>query len=222
MFEVQGLEAGKEVEVVPRFILTDGDGNKGKGFKCEWLAVRGETLYAGSIGKEWVQDGQIVNHDPMFVKTISNDGSILSMDWQQHYESLRIATGTEHPGYMVHEAAAWHPRLQRWFFLPRRVSREAYDEAADEHRGSNLLISCRADFSDIQVKPLGQVIPTHGFSSFKFLPNRDTVIVALLSEEVEDTVNSYIAMFDIETGEVLLKQEIIGPVKFEGVEIVPL
>ena len=41
--------------------------------------------------------------------------------------------------YLIHEAVRWNAALQSWFFLPRRVSTEAYDDEKDEERGSNMV-----------------------------------------------------------------------------------
>lgn len=61
--------------VIPWVILMDGDGNKSKGFKCEWAAVKDKVLFVGSIGKEWTA-GENVNHDPMYVKAITTTGEV--------------------------------------------------------------------------------------------------------------------------------------------------
>lgn len=52
---------------------------------------------------------------------------------------------------MIHESAAWSNVHQKWFFLPRRCSKEPYNELLDEHRGCSVLISTNADISDIKV-----------------------------------------------------------------------
>ena len=37
---------------IPWVILSDGDGtDSGKGFKCEWMTVRGSKLYVGGLGE---------------------------------------------------------------------------------------------------------------------------------------------------------------------------
>lgn len=83
-------------------------------------------------------------------------------------------------GYLIHESASWSDTLQRWFFLPRRASHERYSEKADEQRGTNLLLSSTQDFGDVTVGRVGEVVPTHGFSSFKFIPDTDDQIIVAL------------------------------------------
>lgn len=41
----------KQFKVLPWVILMDGDGVKEKPFKCEWLAIKNNYLYAGGFGK---------------------------------------------------------------------------------------------------------------------------------------------------------------------------
>lgn len=124
------------------------------------------------------------------------------------------------PGYLIHESAAWSETLQRWFFLPRRASQERYDEKADEHRGTNLLLRATQDFSDIAVSHVGAAVPTHGFSSFKFIPDTDDqLIVALKSEEDDGKIATYIMAFTLD-GRFLLPETRIGAMKYEGIEFI--
>lgn len=124
------------------------------------------------------------------------------------------------PGYLIHESACWSDTLQRWFFLPRRASHERYSEKDDEHRGTNLLLSAAQDFGHISVSRVGDVVPTHGFSSFKFIPNTDDqIIVALKSEEDRGQVATYIMAFTLD-GRFLLPETKIGNVKYEGIEFI--
>lgn len=123
-------------------------------------------------------------------------------------------------GYLIHESASWSDTLQRWFFLPRRASHERYNEKADERRGTNLLLSSSQDFGDITVGRVGEVVPTHGFSSFKFIPDTDDqIIVALKSEEDNGKIASYIMAFTLD-GRFLLPETRIGSVKYEGIEFI--
>lgn len=63
-------------------------------------------------------------------------------------------------------------------------------------------------------------MPTHGFSSFKFVPNTDDqVIVALKSEEDSGNVATYIMAFTLD-GRILLPETKVGGVKFEGIEFI--
>lgn len=124
------------------------------------------------------------------------------------------------PGYLIHESACWSDTLQRWFFLPRRASHERYSERDDERRGTNLLLSATPDFRDISVSRVGDVVPTHGFSSFKFVPGTDDqVVVALKSEEDSGKVATYIMAFTLD-GRFLLPETKVGSVKYEGIEFI--
>ncbi|XP_024127350.1 soluble calcium-activated nucleotidase 1 [Oryzias melastigma] len=208
-------------KVVPWVILPDGDGSVAKGFKAEWLAVKDEHLYVGGLGKEWTTtEGEFVNNNPEWVKVVGFRGDVQHENWVPRYKSMKTAIGIEPPGYLIHESAAWSDTLQRWFFLPRRESKERYEETADERRGTNLILSCSPDFKDIKPSRVGSPNPTHGFSSFKFVPNTDDqIIVALKSEEDAGKIATYIMAFTLD-GRILLPESKIGDVKYEGLEFI--
>lgn len=208
-------------KAVPWVILPDGDGSVAKGFKAEWLAVKDEHLYVGGLGKEWTTTaGEFVNNNPEWVKVVGFRGDVQHVNWVPRYKSLKSAAGIEPPGYFIHESAAWSDTLQRWFFLPRRASKERYEETADERRGTNIVLSCSPDFKDIKVSRVGPLNPTHGFSSFKFVPNTDDqIILALKSEEDAGTIATYITAFTLD-GRILLPETKIGDVKYEGLEFI--
>jgi len=209
----------EKTQVIPRHILTDGNGRSNKGFKCEWSTVKDGLLYVGGLGKEWTTpEGELVSRDPQYVKTIDLYGGIEHVSWINVYESLREATGTLNPGYLIHEAVRFNPATRRWYFLPRRVSTEMYNDVLDESRGSNVAISTDEFFGDIKVFHLGHKIPTHGFSAFAFVPYREHELVALKTEESDGTIATYITAFDLDDGRVLLEETQIGDVKFEGIE----
>lgn len=215
VYRIEGSRA------VPWVILPDGDGSVSKGFKAEWLAVKDEHLYVGGLGKEWTTtSGEVLNNNPEWVKVIGCHGDVKHENWVPHYNSLRKAAGIHPPGYLIHEAAAWSDSFQRWFFLPRRASHERYEEAADERRATNLLLSCPADFSYIKLRQVGPLNPTHGFSSFKFVPGtKDQIIVALKSEEDAGKIATYMIAFTLD-GHVLMPETKIGDVKYEGLEFI--
>jgi soluble calcium-activated nucleotidase 1 len=92
----------------------------------------------------------------MWVKVIDDrTGSVTHVDWQKAYQTLRKATGTEHPGYLFHESCHWNPILKRWFFLPRRLSTESYKPEVDELKGANTLISLNEKFEDPKIVKIG-------------------------------------------------------------------
>lgn len=210
--------------------------------------MKDEHLYVGGLGKEWTTtEGEFVNNNPEWVKVVGFRGDVQHKNWVPKYKSLKSAAGIEQPGkdadlislksvhlrallitvfprissgYLIHESAAWSDTLQRWFFLPRRASSERYEETADERRGTNLVLSCSPDFNDIKVSRVGVLNPTHGFSSFKFVPNTDDqIILALKSEEDAGKIATYIMAFTLD-GRILLPETKIGDVKYEGLEFI--
>ena len=216
------FELVKGNKAIPRYILMEGDGDTTKGQKTEWATVKDDSMIAGSFGKEYTNpDGSIANTNNMWVSIIHNTGEITHEDWTGRFNKLRKVAGCPYPGYMIHEAIMWSAIRRQWVILPRRVSKEPYDEKEDEKRGSNVVMLASEDFSSIEVRHITPITPTRGFSEFKFLPeSNDEIIVALKSEENEEqqTQNSYITVFDLE-GHILLSESVIpGNHKFEGLE----
>ncbi|TKR80366.1 hypothetical protein L596_014450 [Steinernema carpocapsae] len=214
-------------DAVPWVLLNDGPGNVTKGFKGEWMAVKNNQLYVGGLGKEWTTtEGVFVNHHPMYVKVVSHNGCVEHVNWVDQYIKLRVAFGIKHPGpgYMIHESGQFSEIHKKWFFMPRRASHKKYTEAEDEFRGTNILIIADEDFSNVEVKHVGEKGDgARGFSAFQFVPGtNDDLIVALKSEEKEGVpVASYITVFSVSSGRVLLKEsQLEGKFKYEGVAFV--
>jgi len=212
---------------VPRHVINEGNGETSKGMKIEWATVKDDLLYVGSFGKEFTSSNGsvILNENNFWVATVTKDGNIQYIDWKPVYNLVRKVVDADFPGYMIHEAVNWSPVLKKWIFLPRRVSSERYDEVLDESRGSNRMILVTEDFSSAEVKTVGKIMPTRGFSSFKFIPGtQNEQIVALKSEEKCEndlcSQKSYITVFT-QSGEVLMEeQEIPSLFKYEGIEFV--
>ncbi|KAJ3426599.1 soluble calcium-activated nucleotidase [Anaeramoeba flamelloides] len=200
----------KEKSVVPKYILTTGDGNQPKGFKCEWATIKDDVLYVGSIGKEFTDNGKIVNYNHCYVKKIYKSGEIVHEDWTDKYNVIREITNSKFPGYQVHEAVNWSPRYKRWFFLPRRISEEAYDENKDEHKGSNKMITVNSRFKKLEIDEITDFNPEKGFSSFKFVPGRPDEMVILKTVEVDDKTESYISVVNFLNKKILLPETKIG------------
>ena len=56
-------------------------------------------------------------------------------------------------------------------------STEPYNDAADEKRGTNLMITASEDFAVIEHQRVGRLDTTRGFSSFKFVPGTQVNII---------------------------------------------
>ncbi|KAL0841437.1 hypothetical protein ABMA28_015119 [Loxostege sticticalis] len=208
-------------KVVPWIVLTDGNGHSEKGLKSEWATVKDETLYVGSMGKEWTTaSGEFSSYDPMWVKAININGEVHHQSWVNQYKAIRSSIGIHWPGYMIHESGVWSPAKQKWHFLPRRCSREAYNETRDEVMGCNYLITADSSFSNVQAVEITKHQPKHGFSSFKFIPGTDDeAIVALKTTEFEGKTATYICAFKTD-GTVLLHDTLIENLKYEGLEFI--
>lgn len=209
-------------KILPWVILNDGNGQSSKGFKCEWMTVKDEKLYVGGFGKEWTTTtGELVNFDPQWIKVIDINGIVTHVDWRSNYLAIRSAVGIQFPGYLIHESAAYSSHHSKWFFLPRRASTTAYNEIEDEKKGTNLLITADDTFTKVDVTKIGPLNPTHGFSSFKFIPGTsDNIIIAIKSMEDEGNIGTFYTVFTID-GKVLLQEtKLDTTVKYEGIEFI--
>eukprot|EP00590_Aulacoseira_subarctica_P005708 CAMPEP_0172431110 /NCGR_PEP_ID=MMETSP1064-20121228/57244_1 /TAXON_ID=202472 /ORGANISM="Aulacoseira subarctica , Strain CCAP 1002/5" /LENGTH=421 /DNA_ID=CAMNT_0013177599 /DNA_START=153 /DNA_END=1418 /DNA_ORIENTATION=- len=230
---VNSLKDGSETFVVPRLVITEGDGDTDKGMKWEWATVKDGDLYMGSMGKEFTNpDGSVANTNNLWVSKYSHKGELSRENWTEKYNFVRNQLGAAHPGYIINEAVLWSDHLNSWVFLPRRVSSDAYDENKDERMGSNKIAIVNESFTSAKIIEIKFSVldPLHGFSTFAFVPNtHDRHALAIRSVE-EDCVGgdenlckqrSYFVVFDVLTGEVLMDEQQYGEnIKFEGVEFV--
>ena len=232
-------EGAPTTTAVPRFVISEGAGDSDKGMKWEWATVKDGLLYLGSFGKEFTnQAGEIVNRNNMWIVVIDHSGSISRVNWTENYNKVRSFVGVEAPGYLVHEAVLWSPHMKRWLFLPRRLSKIAYDDVEDEKRGANVLITADAKFENMKKVEIqlgaGAMMDDglHGFSTFALIPGtQDRHALAIRSVEENCTSDdddvchqrSYVLVFDTLTGDVLLEETLMdNTMKFEGVEFVQL
>jgi len=210
-------------ELIPRNILITGSGDEQfKGFKSEWATLKGNQLLVGSHGKVDLDEaGHPKAGNQEWVKVIDSDYRIQSVNWHHFYQAMREAVGIDaRQGYLTHEAAEWHPYKQRWYFFPRKVSFEPFDEAIDERdRGGNTLIVADESFQEIQVQTIGERVPDRGVSSLKVIPGHTEECVALKSVERDDITQTYAFCFDLE-GNILSDEVFLGYYKCEGVEII--
>lgn len=198
--------------LIPRQILMTGSGDEAfKGFKCEWATLKGDELIVGSHGKKTAEE---------WIKILDRDYRLVSREWHDAYRRMREAVGiTSDEGYVVHEAAEWHPLRERWYFFPRKISNEAFDETVDEReKGANTLIEADEAFEQIRTLTVGERVPERGVSSFKLIPGHPDESVGLKSVEIGDRTETWLFCFDVE-GNVLTEDTFLGAYKCEGVEI---
>lgn len=199
-------------QLIPRQILMTGSGDEQfKGFKAEWATLKGDQLIVGSHGKSAAEE---------WVKALDGDYRVTSHPWHAPYQRMRAALGVEGTaGYVVHEAADWHPERGCWYFFPRKISTEPFDEPRDEREmGGNTLVAADERFEDVRTIDVGERVPERGVSSFKVIPGHPDECVGLKSVEVGDTTETWLFCFDLE-GNVLTEDTFLGSYKCEGVEI---
>lgn len=234
VFEILSTPDSKESYVVPRFVITEGDGDTDKGMKWEWATVKDRELVLGSMGKEYTRpDGSVQNTNNLWVAILNERGELRREDWEPRFNFVRDLLGAGPPGYIIMEAILWSAHLRKWVFLPRRISSEMYDEVKDETNGANKLVLVNENFTEGSVVEINLVKPDplHGFSTFAFVPGtRDRHALAVRSVEEDCTgrdedckQRSYLMCFDVMSGEVLMDEvEITLAEKFEGIEFVDI
>eukprot|EP00928_Gymnodinium_smaydae_P019923 TRINITY_DN1767_c0_g3_i1.p1 TRINITY_DN1767_c0_g3~~TRINITY_DN1767_c0_g3_i1.p1 ORF type:complete len:421 (+),score=54.38 TRINITY_DN1767_c0_g3_i1:57-1319(+) len=201
-----------------------GDGSTEKALKAEWSTQRSGKLLIGSTGKERTDDdGRVLHEGEMWVKYIdSKDFSVEHVDWRPTYSSLREAARCPHgSGYMIHEAARWSDNHHMWFFLPRKLSRERYDEVKDVGKCVNLMFAVQdgATAEDVIMQPYLTMSATRGCSDFAFVPGtRDCHILTVRTEEdVNACVSTFVAVIDLQANILMTERLVARSRKFEGV-----
>lgn len=235
VFEIMNEKNGKNSFVAPRYVITEGNGDTDKGMKWEWSTVKDGLLYIGSMGKEYTRsDGSIANANNLWITIMDSHGEFRRVNWTDQYNFIRNVLGCKSPGYVIHEAIRWSPHMRKWVFMPRRISTKDYDDVLDEKRGSNKVVIVDEKFTHAKIVEVKMASKDglHGFSSFAFVPGtNDEHAIALRSVE-EDCAGddldvckqrSYIVIFDVLTGEVLMDEvKIKEDMKFEGIEFVDM
>jgi soluble calcium-activated nucleotidase 1 len=160
MFQVMNparSDAAEAPFLVPRNIFMEGSGDvNDKGLKIEWATVKDSTLVVGSFGKEYTNNkGEIVHSNNLWSVVVKPDGTKAHVNWKPYYDAMRATLGYTTPGYFIHEAVVWSPHHRKWFVFPRRASKEAYDDVADEKRGSNMIIMASHDFKEVVSTTVG-------------------------------------------------------------------
>ena len=231
IFEIINNSDGTESEVVPRFVVTEGEGDTDKGMKWEWATVKDNELYIGSMGKEYTRpDGSIANVNNLWIGILNGRGELRRENWMDKYAVVREALGARAPGYIIMEAILWSPFMKKWVFLPRRISSAKYDEDEDEKMGGTKLVLVDEYFKKTEVITIDmEKDPLRGFSSFAFVPGtQDRHAIAIRSVEENCTGDldvcqqrSYFLVFDVTTGKVLSEEiKYKENMKFEGIEFV--
>ncbi|XP_008486149.1 apyrase-like [Diaphorina citri] len=207
-------------DIYPWVILASGDGKMNKGFKSEWATVKSNRLIVGSHGtlNGYSRNPRTI-HETQWVKVIGPNGEVRHVNWVENYARVQNSSGCV--GYLTHEAVCWSEMHKKWFFLPRKCSYEAYSADTYDRKGSNILISTDDYFQTFHKVRVGKLSPTQGFSSFKFLPgSNDMIIIALKTMESRSSSMTHITAFTLE-GEILLEDTLISNTdKFEGMEFI--
>jgi len=206
-----------------------GDGAKDKPLKVEWATPKDGKLFVGSTGKERTDDdGNVVHEGEMWCKWLSpTTYSIEHVDTRPMYSALRAAAECEQgAGYMIHEGGRWSDIHGCWFFMPRKLSREPYDEVKDAAKCVNLMLACTeppaADGSNVAMQECLDFRELRGCSDFLFVPGSSEchLFVTRTEESLDGVLATYATVIDLQAN-VLMSERVIGQSrKFEGVALV--
>lgn len=203
-----------------------GDGTKDKPLKCEWSTQKDGKLYVGSTGKERTDDdGRVMHEGEMWVKVIDPTSlAVEHVDWRKIYNGLRDAAICKPgAGYIIHEAARWSDVHEHWFFLPRKASRQPYDEVKDARKCVNLMMAAPQALQDnegdkVHMQSYLTKTDLRGCSDFLFVPGtNDCHIFVLRTEETLDgVILTYGSVIDLTTKVLMEEVTIAENRKFEG------
>lgn len=99
VFEILSTDDGSNSYVVPRFVITEGDGDTDKGMKWEWATIKNNELILGSMGKEFTNSkGEIENTNNLWVAVLNERGELRRDDWKSKFDFVRSLVGASPPG----------------------------------------------------------------------------------------------------------------------------
>ena len=99
VFEILSSMDGKNSYVVPRFVITEGDGDTDKGMKWEWATIKNNELIMGSMGKEFTNAaGEIENTNNLWTAVLNERGELRRDDWENKFAFVRKLVGAAPPG----------------------------------------------------------------------------------------------------------------------------
>ena len=220
-----------------------GDGSKEKGLKCEWTSLKDGKLIVGSTGKARTDDDSlVVHHGEMWYKTIDPETyTVTNVEGVAAFNGLceaakvpgAPAVGGKSEGFMIHESGRWSEVHGRWFFCPRKLSREGYEEKSEGFKCVNLMIASPPGElppggpapetegpygASCLVQPYLGFLPMRGCSDFMFVPGtQDCHILVLRTEESMDgVINSFASAMDLQGTVLMAEQKLTEDRKFEG------
>ena len=99
VFEILSSMDGKNSYVVPRFVITEGDGDTDKGMKWEWATIKNNELIMGSMGKEFTNAaGEVENTNNLWTAVLNERGELRRDDWEDKFAFVRKLVGAAPPG----------------------------------------------------------------------------------------------------------------------------
>eukprot|EP00638_Chattonella_subsalsa_P021996 CAMPEP_0117859006 /NCGR_PEP_ID=MMETSP0950-20121206/2862_1 /TAXON_ID=44440 /ORGANISM="Chattonella subsalsa, Strain CCMP2191" /LENGTH=363 /DNA_ID=CAMNT_0005708769 /DNA_START=102 /DNA_END=1194 /DNA_ORIENTATION=+ len=229
IYEINAVESDPSLQ--PIMSVIGGNGAGEEPMKMEWMTVKDEELYIGSNATDCFdgQDGTYLHSWHKWIVRIDKNKDVAREDWTKKYKLIQKAAGVPDSGYIVHEAFEWSVCMQSWVILPRHVSHQSLEEALIEgtydKKGTNMMLIADENFENIEaISIYGNAIPTHGFSSFSFVPGTyDQVIVAIKTMETQDPPTlqkSFATVFNVNGNVLMDETEIPGGKKYEGIEFI--
>jgi len=90
----------------------------------------------------------------------------------------------------------------------------------DCEKGTNIFFIASHDFKSISMNQIGEKDYLKGISSFKFVPFQNGDIVQLKTIELGLQIETYFSVVNLYTKEVLMQDQYVGSVKYEGLEFI--
>ncbi|KAL7547625.1 hypothetical protein ACHAWF_010915 [Thalassiosira exigua] len=119
VFEILSTADGGDSYAVPRFVITEGDGDTDKGMKWEWATVKDSELILGSMGKEFTGPGGVIeNTNNLWVAVLNARGELRREDWKGKFDFVRGLVSATYPGCECVKSCSachWFDFLCRYF-----------------------------------------------------------------------------------------------------------
>jgi len=146
------------------------------------------------------------------------------VDWRGMYNGLRdAAICRPGAGYIIHESARWSDVHGQWLFLPRKSSRQPYDEVKDAHKCVNLMMCAPEGLGEAQgdkvaLKDYLTKSDLRGCSDFLFVPGTNDchLFVVRTEETLEGAITTYCSVIDLAANVLMGEMTLAADRKFEG------
>ena len=214
-----------KTSLIPKMIFNEKDGNKNKPMKIEWATVKGNEMVIGSHGNTHEDD--LEDYSKSYVYYINEKLEHRTESWIDKYNFIHSVLNVTKPeGYVTHEAVLYSNMYNEWYFFPRKVSYEAYDDNKDPYLSSEYIVICNENITECRKYKDPQFTKGRCFSSIKVIPFDERIVIYTKSVEIDNLVETYIGALSFENvkenenATIVMKEVKISDYKIEGIEII--